>query len=131
MMDCESWGVNVKEGNQELDVGVDSISGSYQVNMIAKPMAVADLPKPVIETFKTKYPQATLKSAREVLRGLMALPPGKTKPPDYELSIVTADNQSLLVCFTPELKTDSQGNTVPNSEKMVFSWESPSKNGPQ
>ncbi len=129
MMDCEDWGVRVKDAQQEFDVGVLSISGSYQVNDIAKSIAVGDVPKPVTAALNLKYPQATIKSAREVLNGLISLPPGKSKPPDYELTIVTADKESLVVNFTPERTKNAKGEEQRNPEKMVFAWESPIDDG--
>ncbi len=125
MMDCDFWSLKTKDGKQELDIGVTGISGSYQVNCISKSIAIGDVPKPAIDALAEKYPQAKIESAREVLDGLMALPQGKTKPPDYQLSIVTGDRQSLIVCFTPEMKAAANGDVERNPAKMVFNWESP------
>jgi hypothetical protein len=123
LLDTNFWSVEAKVDGQQIQIGVDEISGSHQVNTISKAIALENLPKPVTEALHAKYPHAALKSAREVLSGLIALPPGKTKPPDYELSIITADKKARIVRFTPEMRTKANGEVERHPEKMVFLLE--------
>ncbi len=124
MMDTESWGLTVKDGDRRFELGILSISGSYQVNQIRDQIALADVPKPALEALAAKYPGAKIDAAWKTMSGLISLPAGKTKPPDIELDIVTADRRSLHVNFTPELRQSASGEFEPKAEKMVFGWES-------
>jgi hypothetical protein len=125
MMDTESWALKVLDGKQELQVGVVSISGDYQVNSIAQTVAIADLPRSVTEALRAKYPGAKIQSASKVQNGLIGWRSNDPKPADYQLIVVPSGSEPLDLFLTPELKMNSKGGYEPNSEKMRIDRESP------
>ena len=116
-----SWDVTVENGKEELGVQVSAANGCYQINTIAKAVAPVDVPKFVLETLHAKYPQATITSAREVQQGLMGWGRKSSKPPDYELKIVTTEKETFDVWLTPEFKQNAEGEDEPDPGKVRIS----------
>jgi hypothetical protein len=123
LLDSNGWSLEIKDGKQTLHVAVDNISGSFQLNRIAKPIALADVPKPVVEALQAKHLKATIKLAEEVQSGLIARRPGETKPLDYQLTVVTAEKETLIIYFEPEMKRNAKGENVPDPTKMRIDYE--------
>ncbi|HZZ29783.1 MAG TPA: hypothetical protein VFE46_17440 [Pirellulales bacterium] len=123
-LDSDEWELTVIDGKEQLEVGVDGISGSYQVNTIKKPIAVADVPKAVRQAIEERHPKAEIKNAWEVQSGLIALAPGKTKPPGYEAMIVTAEHEKCKIDLLPGFRRTAKGEILPDPSKMEIYGES-------
>ncbi|HTQ38749.1 MAG TPA: hypothetical protein VMJ32_06960 [Pirellulales bacterium] len=130
-LDVDSWWLSVKVGKEQLEVGVDGISGSYRVNTIKKPIAVADVPKAVREAVDKRYSKAEIQNAWEVQSGLIALPPGKTRPPGYEVTILTAEHEKCIIDLLPGFRRTAKGENEPDPNKMEIDGESILKDGNQ
>jgi hypothetical protein len=99
-LDSRGWGLTVKSDQQEIELGITEISGSYMITRIAKPMEVKDLPKPVLTALDEKYPNSTIKSAKEFLSGNIEQPNGRQNT-NYPFSPRTRRHSSSTLNRAP------------------------------
>lgn len=74
-----------------------SVTPEGKITGIEKTIAGADLPKPVTDTLKGKYPQATVRSAEQISNA-------DDKITAYEVQLVLADKKRLEVSLDPHGK---------------------------
>jgi hypothetical protein len=123
-LDCDSWGLSIKDGKQELDIAVYGISGSYEVNSIGKSIAVADVPEPTLEALHARYPNAKVESARAVQTGLRGWHRDTPKPYDYELTAAIAEKGPLIVFLEAGFKRNTKGEEERDPNKYLIYGES-------
>jgi hypothetical protein len=86
-----SYEVSLKFKNAHHDV---LVTPEGKITAIEKIISATDLPMPVQETLKSKYPQATIKSAEQISDG-------DDKITAFEVQLVLADKKGLEVKFDP------------------------------
>ena len=84
--------INLKVKDQTIEV---SATPDGKIVSIEKTITLKDLPKPVAEALKSKYPKADIKIVEEILQG---------EKVSYEVLLVTADKKTLEVVFDPKGK---------------------------
>jgi len=87
------YGVTIKFKKQELDV---IVTPEGKILRVEKDIEEDDIPKVVKTALQKKYPKATVKSAMEISKD--------DKIAEYEIEIVTKDDQRLDVTFDPKGK---------------------------
>jgi uncharacterized membrane protein YkoI len=87
------YGVTIKFKKQELDV---IVTPEGKILRVEKDIEEEAIPKAVLAALKKKYPKATVKSAMEISKD--------DKIAEYEIEIVTKDDQHLDVTFDPKGK---------------------------
>jgi hypothetical protein len=122
-----SMWLTLKDGKKEIQVGVSCANAFYQINTISRKIAPAELPKFVSEVVQSKYPRATVESAREVQDGLMGRARKSPMPADYYLRIKTGNDDELDLWLTPAFRRDADGNPEPDPGKVRIESESPVK----
>ena len=86
-----SYEISLKFKNANHDV---LVTPEGKITAIEKLIAATDLPAPVQETLKSKYAQATIKSAEQISDG-------DDKITAFEVQLVLADKKGLEVKFDP------------------------------
>lgn len=90
--------IELKHDGKQYDV---SVSAAGRITEIERTIAVDDLPKPVVEAVRKKYPHSKVKKAEEISSGHEKL---------YEVVITTLDKKDL------ELKLDANGKFIEDEE---------------
>ena len=97
-----TYEVTLKAGKHGIDVTVTS---EGRITQVEKEMDFADLPKPVADAFKAKYPKAKVNRIEELSKDDKIL--------SYEMLIVTAGNKTLEAYFEPLGKFIQEKDVTP------------------